>query len=99
MLGRRKVIRDEAGQAIRVIGVNVDITAGKLLEERLRESEQRFRALADSSFAPMWVSRLGGTREVVNRAYVEVLGTRFEEAVDFDWRQILHQDDPPRVLK
>jgi PAS domain S-box-containing protein len=99
VLGRRKVIRDANGQVSRVIGVNVDVTAHKLMEERLRESERRFRALADSAPVPMWVSKLGGKREFVNRAYVEFLGTSFAEAVDFDWRRILHEDDLPRILK
>ncbi|HZZ35918.1 MAG TPA: PAS domain-containing protein, partial [Caulobacteraceae bacterium] len=99
ILGRRKVIRDASGQVTRVIGVNVDVTAHKLMEERLRESERRFRALADSAPVPMWVSKLGGKREFVNRAYVEFLGTSFEEAVDFDWRRILHEEDLPRILK
>ena len=42
----------------------------------LPATEARFRILADSAPVLMWVSRLDGTREFVNRAYCEFLGAR-----------------------
>jgi PAS domain S-box-containing protein len=67
-------------------------------ERKLLESEERFRLIADSAPVPMWVTLLNRKRAFVNRAYVEFLGVSYEEAVDFDWRTILHPDDHDRVV-
>ncbi len=79
--------------------MNFDVTDRRAAEAGVRESEARFRALADSAPALMWVSRLGGRREFVNRAYVEFSGLEEEAALDLDWRDVLHPEDLPRVLK
>ena len=49
IFGRATVVRNEAGQPIRVYGTNVDITERKRAEEALRKSEENFRTLADKS--------------------------------------------------
>ncbi|HYF22750.1 MAG TPA: PAS domain S-box protein, partial [Caulobacteraceae bacterium] len=75
-----------------------DDTARVSAEAALRESEQRFRLIADSAPVPMWVTRPGGgVREFVNQAYVEFLGVSYDEALAFDWRRILHPDDAARI--
>jgi PAS domain S-box-containing protein len=64
----------------------------------LAASEARFRILADSAPAMMWVSRIDGSREFVNRAYIAYLDIPTEEALVFDWRKRLHPDDLDRVM-
>lgn len=97
--GRGEVIRDEDGRAVRMIGLNFDVTNRRRSEEQVRESEARFRTLADSAPALMWVSRPGGIREFVNRAYVEFTGLDYEGALTLDWRTRLYPDDLPNILK
>ncbi len=98
-LHSRGEILDDPEAGPRLIGVNFDVTDRRAAEAGVRESEARFRALADSAPALMWVSRLGGRREFVNRAYVEFSGLEEEAALDLDWRDVLHPEDLPRVLK
>ncbi len=61
--------------------------------------EDEFRLIADSAPVAVWVTRLDRRRSFVNRPYVEFLGVSYEEALDFDWRAIIHPDDAMRVLK
>jgi PAS domain S-box-containing protein len=90
--------RDAGGHILGLYTVVMDVTARKLAERVLSESEERFRSIADSAPVPMWVSRLDGLRQFVNRAYHEFLGVSFVDALNFDWRKALHPDDLERVL-
>jgi PAS domain S-box-containing protein len=63
----------------------------------LEVTEARFRTLADSAPVLMWVSKLGGGREFVNRAYVEFVGVPYEKALELEWRSFIHPEDLPRI--
>jgi PAS domain S-box-containing protein len=88
----------EDGAAIGAFVAGTDVTARYSAERRLRESEERFRIIADSAPVPIWVSKPDRTRSFVNRAYVEFLGMEEEEAAALDWRNILHPDDHDRIV-
>ncbi|MET4240573.1 PAS domain S-box protein [Bradyrhizobium sp. RT10b] len=94
-----KFERDSDGRAIRLVGAHIDITAQALARETLRESEERFRLIADSAPVPIWVTKLDRTRSFANQAYVDFIGLPYDQAIDFDWRKILHPDDLPHVLQ
>jgi PAS domain S-box-containing protein len=60
-------------------------------------TESRFRLLADSAPVLMWLSNLDGTREFVNRAYLDFLGLDYDQGLSFDWRSLIHPDDLERI--
>ena len=96
------VFQPITGSAGEVTGLFVqgnDVSEHHLATLALRESEERFRLIADSAPVPMWVTQLDRKRSFVNRAYVDYLGISYEEAVNFDWRTIIHPDDMERILK
>lgn len=67
--------------------------------EPLPVGEDEFRMIADSAPVAVWVTRLDRTRSFVNRAYVEFLDVPYDEALQFDWRRIIHHEDAARLLQ
>src|SRR5437660_5490618 len=65
----------------------------------IRESEERFRVIANSAPVPIWVTSASGPREFTNFAYQDFLGVSYDEALTFDWRRAIHPDHLPRLLK
>lgn len=91
-------VRGESGAVEGIFAIVTSGSEDSREAARLRESEERFRLIADSAPVPMWVTRLDRTRSFVNRAYVEFLGITYDQAVTFDWRDIIHPEDGPRIL-
>jgi PAS domain S-box-containing protein len=90
-------VLDDTGKVAGLFGA-ITAVVDEQTEQRIRESEERFRLIADSAPVLMWVTRLDRVRSFVNRAYVDFLGITYEEAVDFDWRRVIHPDDMERIL-
>jgi PAS domain S-box-containing protein len=61
--------------------------------EALRESEQRFRTMADQTPVMMWVTSPTGVVEFVNKEYCTFFGVMPDEALRSSWRMPLHDDD------
>lgn len=80
-----------------VIETNRDITARKRAEEGLRESEARFRHLAESSPLVVWVSDARGECIYVNQRWEELTGQSVESAQGRGWFQCIHTEDRSRV--
>ena len=87
------------GKVQGVVVLVQDVTEQRVAERSLRESEERFRRIADSAPAAMWVSRLDRSRDFVNDAYAEFVGLPVWEACQFDWRDALHPDDCDRIVR
>jgi PAS domain S-box-containing protein len=61
--------------------------------EALRESELRFRTMADQTPVMMWVTSPSGVVEFVNKEYCTFFGVSHEEAVHDSWRMPVHDED------
>jgi PAS domain S-box-containing protein len=86
-------LRDAAGQIIGASKVARDITERARSEAQLRESESRFRTVADSAPLLMWMNDASGC-VFVNRAYLEFLGLPSQTDVrGYHWTQYVHADD------
>ncbi len=86
------------GEVKGVVIVVADITEQRVSERALRESEARFRRIANSAPVMMWVTRLDRTRDFVNDAYTEFVGGTREEVSNIDWRSRIHPDDVDRIV-
>ncbi len=86
------------GEVRGLVIVVADVTEQRATERALRESEARFRRIADSAPVMMWVTRLDRTRDFVNDAYAEFVGLSRAEARAYDWIQAIHPDDVERLV-
>ena len=68
------------------------ITERTLADAALRESEGRFRHLADNVPVLIWVNGLEGC-DFANRAYLRFLGRPMEDVVGTGWQRYMHPDD------
>jgi len=70
-----------------------DTTRRKQDQEALRESEERFRQLADSMPQLVWTARPDGTVDYYNRRYLEFGGIEPGADGAWHWAPVLHPDD------
>lgn len=91
MESRAQFSYDPDGRCTGMRGTYVDVTDRVQAEEALRESDARFRMMADGAPMPIWMTDATGQVAFVNRAYCEFFGvdaTRLR-----DWRPLVHPDD------
>lgn len=98
--GRTIWVRDivtvlsDNGQAVKLRGIMVDITARKEAAEQLHQSEERFRTMF--THAPTGIAlidSLTGQIKEVNPKFALIAGRSREEMHRIDWMQITHPDD------
>ena len=82
-----------------------DISARKRTEDDLRrsaeaarESEARFRAMAEAAPVMIWQSGATGETEYLNPAYLAFFGKTAEEVMGFGWVPAEHPDDKDASL-
>jgi PAS domain S-box-containing protein len=97
----RAVERDTDGSPRRMSGTHLDITDLKQIELAMRRSDQRFRALAESSRAVPWEADFATYRITYVGPQIEtVTGFSAAEWVGKDlWPERLHPEDSDRVLR
>ncbi|WP_296749118.1 diguanylate cyclase, partial [Thiobacillus sp.] len=77
----------------RLYGACQDITERKHAEDALRESEARFRAMADQSADWIWAIDLQRRHTYSNRKGANALGYTLEEFLELDPASLIHPDD------
>jgi PAS domain S-box-containing protein len=87
-----KTFHDEKGRPTYMTGMCRDITRRKNDEQALRESEERFRTVADSAPVLIWQTDSTGVM-VVNRHYLNFFGAAFQAVAAMRWSDFLHPED------
>lgn len=72
-----------------------DVSERRRAESALRESEERFRQLADVMPQIVWAARPDGVLDYTNRRWGEYVQQTEAEMAPADWHQRVHPDDLP----
>ncbi|CAN5380506.1 hypothetical protein BH10PSE1_BH10PSE1_23890 [soil metagenome] len=88
---------DPDGRPRGFIAVIVDISEAKATEAALRESEERFRLMADTAPSPVWLTNEEGDVEFVNEALVIFYGRPREQLMGQMWKMTIHPEDQSAV--
>jgi PAS domain S-box-containing protein len=67
--------------------------------ERLRDSETRFRTMADTAPVIIWTATMSGWCDYINATWQRLTGQSLEQAQGSGWLDAIHPDDRPRVAE
>lgn len=90
---------DGRGRMLRTIGMVADITERKLAQEKLRESEERFRLVANSAPALIWMAGTDKLCTFFNKGWLDFTGRTMEQELGNGWATGVHPDDVERCLR
>ncbi len=91
-------IRDGVGRTLGVVLVFRDVTEQRAAEEALRESESRFRQLAESLPQLVWTSSPEGVCDYLSQRWVDYTGIPEAEQLGYGWLEQVHPDDRERTI-
>lgn len=94
ILDRGKVIQwADDGKPARVIGTHTDITERRTFQQKIEESEHRFRSAFTDSAIGMAVVGLDGRWIEVNSSLCQILGYSEKELQGLTFQELTHKDD------
>jgi PAS domain S-box-containing protein len=88
------------GEFLGLVGTSQDVTDRKQAEQALRDSEERFRQLAENIREVFWMMNAAGSAVIyVSPAYEEIWGRSCKSLYEspMDWMEAIHPDDRERA--
>jgi two-component system, cell cycle sensor histidine kinase and response regulator CckA len=99
VLGRARLLRDDAGVPVATEGVVSDVSPMVAAEDALREREQRYRLLAENSRELICRHDPDGTYRYVSPAATELSGWTPDEMLGRNPYDFFHPDDRERITE
>ncbi|PYL20938.1 MAG: hypothetical protein DMF41_04310 [Verrucomicrobia bacterium] len=93
MAGHGSVELDECGKPAFARGMSRDITLRKQAEDALRESEERFRTVANAAPVMIWMSGTDKACTFFNKGWLDFTGRKLEQELGNGWADGVHRED------
>jgi PAS domain S-box-containing protein len=91
---------DEVIRQFRVLAeLFANTLARKRIEDGLRESQQRFQAMADTAPVMIWVSGTDNLRTFFNKQWLQFTGRTLDQELGNGWSRNVHPDDLEQCLR
>ncbi|MBI9060849.1 MAG: PAS domain S-box protein [Marinilabiliaceae bacterium] len=95
---RGMAIRNEAGKPIRMLGAHVNVTRQKDAEISLREQEEKYRLIVQSTSDVIWIYNVSQQRfSFISSSVYNLRGYTAEEAMQMSFDQTLTPDSAQKV--
>ena len=89
----------KAGEPSQLRGLMLDVTERKRNEQAIRESEERFRMMANTAPVMIRMSGLDKLCTFFNRGWLDFTGRTLEEELGNGWAEGVHREDFDRCLE
>jgi len=86
-------------KGIRLLGISMDVTAQKQAQDALRESEARFRTMANTAPAMIWMSGPDKLCTFFNKGWLDFTGRPLEQELGNGWAEGVHREDFDRCFE
>jgi len=87
------LLKSAEGDVVGMIASAIDLTERERAENAIRESEQRFRLVANTAPVMLWMSGLDMLCNYFNQPWLEFTGRPLEAELGNGWTELVHPED------
>jgi len=89
----RGMVHGELDKPAMLLGLLIDITAQRVAERALRQTENLYRAIGESIDYGVWVCDAAGRNIYCSDSFLRLMGITQEQCANLGWSDMLHPDD------
>ncbi|MBN1364892.1 MAG: PAS domain S-box protein [Syntrophaceae bacterium] len=97
--GSVSLLKDSSGKSIGFRGIIHDITGRKETEEKLRQSEEKYRTILETMQEAYFEVNLAGSFTFFNDSFCRILGYSREEMTGMNYRKYMDEENAKRTYQ
>ncbi len=93
-----RVLFNENKTAKKAYATILDVTQDKTLLQKVKQSEERFKKIADSAPMTIWITNESKDLTYINKTWLDFTGSNLEDNLAYGWLQFIHNEDKDRII-